>query len=293
MDQWRVVRVAPGEDGGAWVAALSAVGWERSARVLKREAGAGVYRVAMVRRDAVLKFRDLHGSDRLKGLFGATRAMRQWRGAAWLSTHGFRTARPYALLSGTRMGVPAEALVMEGLPGKSVLMHLADEDLTIRQEHAVARELGRLTARMIAAGRYNADGKPSNLIVTRCDEDGGDRPVEIAIIDCGALRLRSPLSHASSLVRMLASLVIEPIGVGVRPRRTLMMRALTACIGATVERWLGKLGKLGADGRGGSIRGEPRVRRAVREMRRTLWRRVERAVRDHGDPRPRVNPLHG
>lgn len=285
MDHWRAVRVAPGEDAGAWTNALSIVGWERRARVLKRDAGAEVLRVTLLGRDVVVKTRELRGLDALRARLGASRAFRHWRGAAWLIDHGFRTAAPRALLLGSRSGLPVEAFVADALAGKSVLHHLADEDLPVREEHAIAREIGGLVARLGSAGRYNADGKPSNLIVLpRADSPGR---IEIAVIDCAAIRRRSPLAHVSAAVRMLADLAIEPIGVGVRPRRSLMMRVVDANVRWGVEHWLGRLGAASA------VRDDPRVRHAMRAMRHTLWRRAARAVREHGDPRPLVHPLHG
>lgn len=284
MNHWRAVRVAPGEDAGAWTNALSTVGWERRARVLKRDAGAEVLSVTLLGRDVVVKARELRGLDALKARFGASRAFRQWRGSAWLLDHGFRTAHPRALLVGSRGGLPVEVFVADALPGKSVLHHLADEDLSVRDEHAIARELGGLIARLNAAGRCNADGKPSNLIVVpRLPPRDG---LEVAVIDCAAIRRRSPLAHVAAAVRMLADLAIEPRGVGVTVRRPLMMRVVDASVRWGVEHWLGRLGAAAA------VRDDPKVRRAMRTMRRTLWRRAARAVRDHRDPRPLVDPLH-
>lgn len=146
---------------------------------------------------------------------------------------------------------------MEALPGKSILQHLADRDLTTRQEHAVAAAIGSDIALLARHVLQNRDHKPSNLILTNPAKPA------IAIIDCVAIR------RGIRADRMLASLVIEPSGVGLRPRRALMMRVIREC-----------------------ARNAPDIlegghRRWVRE----LWRRVAAIVQAHGDPTPRVNPL--
>ncbi len=154
-------------------------------------------------------------AGRLKSFLRCSRAFRHWRGAAWLAEHGFRTAACYSLLRGRVTwrgpGIDKEILIMEALPGKSVLHHLADRDLGVGQEHALARALGRMLADLARAGAYNRDGKPSNLIVTRTD------PPEIAVIDCVAIRAARGASMP--LERSAARLLIEPRGVGCPVRR--------------------------------------------------------------------------
>ncbi len=155
---------------------------------------------------------------------------------------------------------------MEALPGKSVLHHLADRDLTVRQQHTLAAELGRIVARLRARSdwrghAHNRDHKPSNLIVTSLD------PPQVAIIDCVAIR--RDWFDSDQPFRMLADLLIEPLGVGHPPRRTLMMRALLA--------YFRELDTAPMPDRAKALR--------------HFWQEVTDTIRDHGDPTPRVNPL--
>jgi hypothetical protein len=222
----RLVRLGAGEDARAWHEALARPGWLREPTSLKEEGGAwvrrGLVRVGTQDRDVVAKCRPLRGaSERAKCALGLGRGDRHWRGAGWLLAHGFRTARPLVLARSQPDGPPCEVLVMEALGGKSVLAHLADRDLTARQEHAVARELGRMIVRLSRLHRYNRDCKPSNLIVSRVD----GRSAEVAMIDTVAIR-RAARRGAQGQAMMFAAMVIEPIGTGCSPRRTLMARVL-------------------------------------------------------------------
>lgn len=249
--RFRVVRCAPGEDAAAWVRALR--GFDPApADTLKRDGDTAVYRATILGREVVLKWCGLRGpGDRLKALVGGSRADRHWRGARWLLDHGIRTGRPLVMLR-ERGRPPGVWLILEYLPGKSVLQHLADGDLTPRQEHRIAAELGRIAGTIDRHGRYNRDPKPSNHIVLRAE--GAE--VQVGVIDCSAIRPRRP----GTLARMLAALVIEPLGCGCPPRRALMMRAVMACGAAARD---------------------------------ALWRQARAIVEAHGDPTPRVNPLAG
>lgn len=143
-----------------------------------------------------------------------------------------------------------------------------------RRQLALARELGRQLRRLIGHGRFNRDHKPSNLIVLSADH----RP-RVAIIDCVAIL---PVSRAGgpgeALQRMLASLYIEPSGVGAPPRRSLILATLHGALG--IDR--------------PASPGAPRILRSHRVDRRrlrALWNSVADRVRSHGDPTPRVDPL--
>jgi hypothetical protein len=136
---------------------------------------------------------------------------------------------------------------MGAVEGRTLLRVMDRGGLAVRQEQALARAVGAQVAAFGAT--YNRDHKPSNLIVTR--EDG---PPTIAVIDCVAV------ADGADAERMFTSLVLEPLGCGCLPRRSLLARALA---GYTPDR----------------------------DRRRTIWRDVARRVREHGDPTPKVNPL--
>jgi len=260
---FRVQRLAPGESAPAWSAALAAFD-PSQAQVLKQDSAAAVYRATLLGRDVILKSWDLvTPGDRLKAAIRAGRADRHWRGAAWLLAHGLDTARPYAILADRRPGARRRWLIMEALPGKTVLQHLADRDLTVKQEHALTRKVGELISRTYSAGRFNRDCKPSNLIATSVDPSNP----RIAVIDCVAIR-RIILDDDSKLERMLASLYIEPLGCGCPPRKSLIYAALRS-------RWPADY----AD------------RPAMKIGLRDIWDTAADHTNDHGDPRPRINPL--
>ena len=152
---------------------------------------------------------------------------------------------------------------------------LAGFDIERRAQHAIARAVGEQIAQMEEL--FNRDHKPSNLIVERWTTSAAP----VAIIDCEGVR-RATIPGAA---RMFASLVIEPTGCGVRPRRALMMRAVRAFIDL----------ELGIGTPEAPIHA-PRTnadvpRSEYRRMRRMVWDDAARVVAHHGDPRPKVNPL--
>lgn len=271
---------APGENAPA---SLSATQWADAIRdfdptkatLLKADGPTRVWRANMLGQDVVIKCWELNSfPSRVKALFGGGRGDRHWRGAEWLLTHGERTAEPLALaieyggpphhqpgMSGTTgpgRRWPQQWLVMRAIDGPTVLELIADPTLPVAQQHSLAAELGAQVDRIIQQGRYNRDHKPSNLIVEHLDESSA----RVAIIDCVAIN-RCARGNGLGALRMLSSLIIEPIGCGVRPRRTLMVRAIRAFVGlraghAVVGYW---------------------------------WERISTHVAAKGDLRPRSNPL--
>lgn len=253
----------------AWSRAVSEEGWSARLRSIKSDPGGQVFRGPVNGREVVVKVRPWRRRDTLHALVGRTRGARQWHGAEWLVREGFRAGPTLALLHGRGARGPVECLILGALPGRSVLELLASGGLHARVEHAIARELGRQTAALAAAGRYNRDHKPSNLIVTRADESAA----EVAIVDSVAIR-RIPPWPRPYAARMLASLVIEPVGVGVPPRRALMARVVWAHVAGVLS------------SRAASL--TPAQSKAARRL---AWRIVEGILMAHGDPTPRVNPL--
>jgi tRNA A-37 threonylcarbamoyl transferase component Bud32 len=239
---------------GAWAATLQAFDGD-AARVLKSDAGVSVFAARLLGRDVVIKRWDLATPwARAKAMFRASRGDRHWRGAARLARAGLRTA-PCLALALEQAPVPRVWLVMEHIPGPTALECLADRSLHILDQHALASALGRQIRALDDAGLYNRDHKPSNLILADHHADN------LTVIDTVAIRRgRSPQ-------RMLASLVIEPLGCGLSIRRSLAMRTLTAFLGLA-----------GFDPR-------------CRARRDGLWRDVQARIRAHGDPTPRTDPL--
>jgi len=251
-----VARAGAGDWAGAWGAGAPSAG------VLKDYERGTVWRARLLGRECVVKCTLMKPARRrIQAALRRSPAWRHWRNARWLRGRGFAAGEPLAILRGASGGRSAEALVLEYLPGRTVLAHLAAGDLAPRAEHAVARALGELAAGLARAGRLNRDAKPSNLVVVHT----GAARAELALIDCADLR-RCRRGDERAVVRALASAVIEPIGCGCAPRLALRARAVREAV-----RVLGD-----AD---------------AREAFRRVWRRVGAAVTAHGDPTPRDNPL--
>jgi hypothetical protein len=253
----------------AWSEALGA-DWQRAARTIKKDGPASVLRASLLQRDVVVK--QWVWRPTLKGLFGLDRASRQWRGAQWLEAHGFPTARCLVLATSPRANYPHHRyLVMEAIEGTTLLEHLARHDLTVRQQHTLARALARQLVALTLAGRYNRDHKPSNLIVQNLESG---EPT-IAIIDTVAIRKLRPWRRAD-LYAMFISLVLEPVGCGCPPRRPLMMRVV-------VEHQRELLRRVP-----NVLPADPSIRRAARHQ---DWMRIAGLIDAHGDPTPRIDPL--
>lgn len=195
--------------------------------------------------------------------FGATQAQRHWRNAETLADAGVRTAKPLLLFRFHKHGDAFETLIMEAL-GERTLLHVLDDirrgvcDIPFPALCALARAVGDQVRAVVATGRFNRDHKPSNIVPVRDDANGAPRWTP-AIVDVVDIRHDGARTGGA---RMLASLMIEPIGVRCPPSRTMRMRALK---GATAD--------------------------APRAARKTAWRGVEQMINAHGDPTPRVNPL--
>ena len=262
----RVIKIAPGEDGQAWIDAISDPAWRDSAELLKRDRGVSVWRAQMLGRDVVVKCWSLKRlKRRLQAIFNASPAVRQWCGAALLTEREIPTAATYALVRVRLDDDPCECLVMESLPGKSVLEYLAFRELTVRQEHALASALGRQIVNMILAKASNLDHKPSNLIV--CDLD---RPTP-SVIDTVAIEgLDGSDDEGYFAYQMLADLLIEPTGCDCPPRRTLMLRAALQVADEQLN-W------------------NPGVTR--KQLVLEAWDEVSQEMNKRGDLTPKVDPL--
>jgi hypothetical protein len=141
--QFRIQRIAQGESAAAWVGALATFD-PKTARVLKQEGTSAVYQTQLLGRDVVVKNRELRGlKERVKLWRELTRGFRHWNGANWLIDNGVATAKPWVLATQRGPRTLREWLVLELLPGKTLIQHIADRDLSVRQEHAVARQLAR------------------------------------------------------------------------------------------------------------------------------------------------------
>jgi hypothetical protein len=121
--------------------------------------------------------------------------------------------------------------------------------MSVREEHALARSVGEFVRTINEAGLYNHDHKLSNII--RC-EDG-----EFGIIDTVAISGAACIAEPSF---MLLTMLKEAQGVGLLPRRTLLMRCLQFGVG-----------------------GEDPLSEE--------WRFIEQSLENAGDTTPKVSPL--
>lgn len=235
-------------------------GWLGGAAALKRTPRsivlAGEASVDGARAGVVVKALALdRPKDALSRVAGVTRGLRQWRAATALVARGIASERPLVLFRGRAGRRTVETIVTLRLSGQSLITHLARRNLSSRQEHELAGRIGELVRRMLDAGLFNRDHKPSNIIVVPAP---GRTLAPVVIDPVGVRRARPWEGRDGLMARMLASLIIEPIGVGAAPPLSLRLRVLRSALGDV-------------------------DRAALRAM----WRRIEELVQAHGDPRPR------
>ncbi len=160
--------------------------------------------------------------DRLKDsaskAIGITRLMRQWKG--WERLVGAGVDSPDCFVLFREASV--ESLVMRRAAGETLFEYIARQDTGITERIHVARLVGEMLGTLNAAGLFNRDGKPSNLIVS----PGRDR---LWVIDSVGV-MGSRRGHG--MARMCANLIIEPTGLGNPVRTTDCMRVLRMLCGA-------------------------------------------------------------
>jgi len=192
-------------DADAAVAAIRGVDWPGDAVVLKDRPDGTVLRRTLLGRDLIFKSEPVSSAyRRLQVRVGLSRGRRTWDGARWLIAQGVDAARPLALLDGRSGERRVECLVLEALPGVTLLQHLGDEPDSQRTLD-IADAVGRNIATMFLAGRFNRDHKPSNMIVDPSEP-------RVSIIDTVAIRPIAP--GFEPLERMLAPLILEPSALG-------------------------------------------------------------------------------
>jgi tRNA A-37 threonylcarbamoyl transferase component Bud32 len=271
-------------------------------QILKHDTGASaagapalVLRATLAGRTVVIKRTPLPFLARLKSLTGNSKGWRHLRNASWLIQNHLPTA-PVLMLA---RHDGAEILVMDALPGRSLLELIASPATTLAEQHALADAAGALVARVVHAGRYNRDHKPSNLIVTHLTPTPA--AADLAIIDCVAFIRPGPLTRPiQGPLRMLSSLVIEPLGCGVLPRRSLLMRALRSYLRhswlladhpSPARSKITPLAPVSPPDFDRSAPLSPEQRAWELASIRAFWSEVLRTINTHGDPTPSINPL--
>ncbi|MEO1009170.1 MAG: hypothetical protein AAFX79_11430 [Planctomycetota bacterium] len=299
---WRATRAAAGEDGPAWARALEAEPWRDAARALKVDGDTRVLAATLRNRAVVLKFGHLGVRARaIKARLGLSPADRNWAGAALLAAEGIPCARMLALLAerpspGTP---PRQCLISAFEPGETLLHYarLAHAgELAFRRQRRLARAVGLHVGCILAGDLYNRDSKPSNLIVRWDDDAPGDPARDIAddawpsltVVDCQGVR-RLVRKRAYRSMRMQASLILEPMGLCMTPRRPHIARTLRATMAAYAARRYAGVpveAALRLD-----LKAEHELLASIPERAIAGWHRIAERIRVHGDPTPRVDPL--
>jgi tRNA A-37 threonylcarbamoyl transferase component Bud32 len=251
--------------------ALTSAAWCDGARVLKKEAGAEVLAGDSAAGGVVVKsLRDSPGpANAIARLMRRSRLEREWSRSERLARAGIDVAPMLALWRWRdERGGWVESLAMRRVEGPTLLEAIANPPSELSARSALARAAGELVARVLAAGLFNRDQKPSNIIVARRDDGAGAGAPVLVVIDPVGVRSRGPMRASVARRRMLFSLIVEPIGCGIdvpmRPR----MEAMHACVS-----------RLTGTGPGD-------VRRVVRED----FRAIDQMLFEHGDPTPRTDP---
>ncbi|MGQ0627540.1 MAG: hypothetical protein ACT4PL_05490 [Phycisphaerales bacterium] len=206
---------------------------------------------------------------------------RERRGAGVLGRAGLGTAAVLGHGTCTLQGRGAEFLLMEFVAGATLLEMLTGAGGRA-SPRGVCAVVAETIVRMVRAGWFNRDFKPSNLIIIDDEGEGGvgggrsgGGALRVVQIDCAGIRRCDPrrLDHAP--VRMLTALMLEPTGCGV----ALPMRARVRMVREVIRAW-------NEDGTGEAMPGESRAAGI-----RMLMRLVEERITRHGDATPRDNPL--
>jgi len=230
----------PNSNSNSWAEAIATIDLDGPhVRTLKHDGPAHnpalVLTTVLLNQRVVLKREPLTSAlARLRARLGLSRADRHWRAAAALAPANIPTAQCLALLiehaPATKSGA-ATWLVMAHVEGPTLLeliarthshahAHAHAPTMPPRAQHQLAADIGHTLARLTACGIANRDAKPSNWIISPTRGP--------TIIDPVGLRRATN----KRTVHMLASLIIEPHGVGTPIRRTLLARALHAYLAA-------------------------------------------------------------
>jgi len=221
-------------------------------------------------RGLVRKSRDIGPLARPRFRLRLTPLSAEARGAARLTRLGIECARPIAhTLTAQALTKDQaqserprryECLLLPYIEGPTLLRALRDNP----SDHpALAQAAGAIAGALARARWFNRDAKPSNFIVAGA-EDHAAQPRLVAI-DTAAIR--RVLRPRAAMERMLASLMLEPSGVGVELPPAFLQAAASAALRALT----------GADPSPSAID--------------ALAKRVNARIRAHGDPTPRDNPL--
>lgn len=251
-----------------WVAAIRGF---RPSGTLKRDRDSLVYHGRFGDHEAVVKLRPLGSPiQRLRFALGLSKHHRQWRGHERLWKAGITTCSALCL---ARVTAPSESpkslLALELVPGHTLLNHLHEQDLPPSAENRLARRLGRQIAQVALSGYRNRDCKLSNLIAV---DPTSESPL-IAVLDAEGIRRRGLMSAQRACGRMLFSVAVEPVGLGIPMRRSLAGAVALACARELLR--------------------EPAHRPAsqsARVLAKTLLKSAAQRLQAHGDPVPRIDP---
>lgn len=247
MPDWitnvHIRKLAPSQLAQDWTSALQTGLSRDSIQILKQEAlntpkATWVWKTRLLNQDIIIKARALGTlKRRLQSLLRTSHAHRQWRGSDLLKNKGFLSARPLVLANACMYNMPVEILILQHIPGPTLLEVMRDssrgQGLALKEQHALAMAIGELLIDMCRARIWNKDIKPSNLIVTQF----ATKDPKLALIDSVAIHRCNWLGiDERETEQMLSDLLIEPIGSGCSPRKSLQYRVLSRLYLATAKR---------------------------------------------------------
>jgi hypothetical protein len=142
----------------------------------------------------------------LKLLVGIAQPQRQVAGAGRASRAGIRNA-PVIGRWRITWRPPRVELELGFVPGRLALELVGGEALSEPDQRRASAAVGRVVARLAAAGLFNRDVKLSNLIV---DDDKG--AMDVCLID--TVGLRRMRHRIAEIARMLERLAVQPARSG-------------------------------------------------------------------------------
>lgn len=251
--------------------ALSDPAWKAAATILKRDRESSVLTGNSALGAVVIKSMSIGGSRHaVSRLLGRTRLLREWRGNRLAADAGIAVAPLLALWrSRDTGGILTESLAMRRIEGQTLLEAMAAPSMNPAERLVLARAAGGLVARMLAAGLFNRDQKPSNIIISR--EEGGHAASgpRLVLLDPVGVRRLSFTSVTVARRRMLFSLIVEPTGCDIDVPMPWRLAAMHAALGSLAA--------------GTSARARSTVR--------ADFRAIDQMLFEHGDPTPSINPL--
>ncbi len=141
--------------------------WQTAGTVLKAGYRSTVLQIDIDGTPFVLKqYTKLALHRRVRYALTRTRAMQAWQAGQVMATLGLPVARPLAVLTETRLGIPTRsALLMQQLPG-TTLLDLVEQGTAVSQLKQLAHQLSNVFEVLERYRITHGDMKATNIIVS-------------------------------------------------------------------------------------------------------------------------------